>query len=661
MSKILLLCLFISFHAYGEDHRGFETRKAWVQLLREFSLEMEKSNENSIQTTEQKSYFQKLKLLEEAWADSAYDCLYAGWPSVLKSFGGRKLCTNPKTANASYGQSSCKQNQLQCQPLLFGKNLCVSFVTKQEKQTSFSRCEKKFKAEKRSDDFLKSPDFTRENAEALRELSALAATICDPDGSAPQRKTPMCKLIMTRLPAALSSIDEGWKEATIKEQEEKKKTEEKTKQEKTVVKPKTDDLSCLTDKSNDKVIEEIQVISETVSYDSVSLYDDIKKDFEESAFCDPAKIVSDPSERGSGFLAKAAVKSLQFFSTWEQNPAKRTTMAQFKGIASGFDLSPNTVSEVETLIGKMNAMSTYSEAFREYGYRARGLILKEILERSQKDPDYQKDRIKDELVGSNIFSEDDLGNIHCPFVSRDAFMKAITGQEEILKKMPGSVKNKNLLTIVDYTRPSNERRMFVIDMKTKKVLHNTWVAHGLGGGSGPGVDNLGSLTPDQMSNEKGSNKSSDGFIIAQNKSYGTLYGDNVLLKGIDQNNTNLAARAVVLHGWQSPLAGYQAGLPKYSEDGDTPGTSDGVMKLLKMDVNTASAKEVERAYSDVSGVVSLPPFMAPTEGCLGVPLMNVKHLDAKKRNQTQLELLREDLPGSIIFNYSGENMKSKYF
>jgi hypothetical protein len=64
--------------------------------------------------------------------------------------------------------------------------------------------------------------------------------------------------------------------------------------------------------------------------------------------------------------------------------------------------------------------------------------------------------------------------------------------------------------------------------------------------------------------------------------------------------------------------------------------------------------------------------MSPTEGCLGITTSNVSHLDRKKRTpsemkaleekgHSQVEYLRQDLPGTIIFNYSGEDQKSKFF
>jgi hypothetical protein len=38
------------------------------------------------------------------------------------------------------------------------------------------------------------------------------------------------------------------------------------------------------------------------------------------------------------------------------------------------------------------------------------------------------------------------------------------------------------LTIIDYSKPSSERRLWVMDMRNSKVLFNTWVTHGKNSG-----------------------------------------------------------------------------------------------------------------------------------------------------------------------------------
>jgi hypothetical protein len=70
---------------------------------------------------------------------------------------------------------------------------------------------------------------------------------------------------------------------------------------------------------------------------------------------------------------------------------------------------------------------------------------------------------------------------------------------------------------------------------------------------------------------------------------------------------------------------------------------------------------MEAALKGVKSSTWSDQKISGTEGCLGVPDINIKHLDTRGRNLTQLEALRQDLPGSVIFNYSGPEMRSNFF
>lgn len=78
-------------------------------------------------------------LISSAFADENYDCVYSGWPS--KRINGR--CSSPIRNNHSYGQqsSSCSGNQLLCQPLLFGPNLCAKTSTQSQRNSAFAQCQ----------------------------------------------------------------------------------------------------------------------------------------------------------------------------------------------------------------------------------------------------------------------------------------------------------------------------------------------------------------------------------------------------------------------------------------------------------------------------------------------------------------------------------------
>ncbi len=415
--------------------------------------------------------------------------------------------------------------------------------------------------------------------------------------------------------------------------------------------PERADCIDPTPKNNDLAQDVDRVATRTLD----EMYEAMKTEFLGSPFCDPLKVVNDPNDRPSGFLiAKfhADLRTMDFI-----NMQKGPKDSFYQRLADKYKLSPELKDEVLPVLNAMGPGT--DDARRALVAKAKGLMLQDYLKNYKPDANTATD-IKDELVKNRIFIENESGEAECPFVGKEAFMKAMKGRLNVLKSHKGSVRNQDQITIVDYSRPSNERRMFVLDLKTNKVLHNTWVAHGAGGNSGPGVDGFGSSP--QMSNEAGSNKSSDGFLIATQKSSGNLYGNNVLLRGIDSNNTNMASRGVILHKWGSPMANYTAGVQDYNSDTELYSEPyDALERIRKTDFKNTPTKEMEKALWGISASTTITKYLGSTEGCLGVPVINVKHLDRKGRDKSQLELLRDDLPGTIIFNYSGPEMESKFF
>ena len=103
----------------------------------------------------------------------------------------------------------------------------------------------------------------------------------------------------------------------------------------------------------------------------------------------------------------------------------------------------------------------------------------------------------------------------------------------------GSVQAPATLTVIDYSKPSTEKRLWVFDMRTRAVLYEELVAHGMGTG-----DNVASA----FSNEPDSHKTSLGLFVTE----GTYIGKNgysLRLNGLDQGfNDRARERAIVMHG-----------------------------------------------------------------------------------------------------------------
>lgn len=97
----------------------------------------------------------------------------------------------------------------------------------------------------------------------------------------------------------------------------------------------------------------------------------------------------------------------------------------------------------------------------------------------------------------------------------------------------------NLLTIIDYSMPSSQKRLFVLDMVSGVVLFNSLVAHGRKSGHNYATE---------FSNNPASNKTSLGFYITLN-TYNGGNGYSLKLKGCESGiNDKAYRRAIVLHG-----------------------------------------------------------------------------------------------------------------
>lgn len=174
---------------------------------------------------------------------------------------------------------------------------------------------------------------------------------------------------------------------------------------------------------------------------------------------------------------------------------------------------------------------------------------------------------------SNTYEQIDFSA--CTPLDYDVFSKAYQGYISLLKddKLNDL---KGILTVCDYSLSANEKRMWIIDLRTRKVLINTYVAHGQGSGEEYAT---------KFSDRPNSHQSSMGFYVT-GKTYTGKHGNSLHLHGMDEGyNGKAYERAIVLHG-----AGYVSrdfilgtgrlgrswGCPAVSND-----ISDEVIELIK--------------------------------------------------------------------------------
>jgi hypothetical protein len=137
-----------------------------------------------------------------------------------------------------------------------------------------------------------------------------------------------------------------------------------------------------------------------------------------------------------------------------------------------------------------------------------------------------------------VLAEDFCKDIYCQSglegkMDYKIFRRAFKGITEL------DAPRKDILTIIDYTKPGCDRRFYVIDLVNRKLLYHTLVAHG---------KNSGEQMCTKVSNRPKSLQSSPGFFLTA-ETYSGRHGYSMRLDGMEPGlNDQARARAIVIHG-----------------------------------------------------------------------------------------------------------------
>ena len=103
----------------------------------------------------------------------------------------------------------------------------------------------------------------------------------------------------------------------------------------------------------------------------------------------------------------------------------------------------------------------------------------------------------------------------------------------------GAVGQPRTLTVIDYSKPSSEKRMWVYDLTTRELLYEELVAHGQGTGANIAT---------KFSNLPDSHQTSLGLFVTD-ETYVGRNGYSLRLDGLDKGwNDRARDRAIVMHG-----------------------------------------------------------------------------------------------------------------
>jgi hypothetical protein len=138
---------------------------------------------------------------------------------------------------------------------------------------------------------------------------------------------------------------------------------------------------------------------------------------------------------------------------------------------------------------------------------------------------------------STSFDRSEWSDADTGTIADDVFGMALSAASCAVRT--GAVAPPRTLTVIDYSKPSSEKRLWVFDLKTHALLYEELVAHGQGSGEAVAT---------RFSNEPDTHRTSLGLFVTE----GTYVGKNgysLRLDGLDRGvNDRARERAIVMHG-----------------------------------------------------------------------------------------------------------------
>ncbi|HTE29835.1 MAG TPA: murein L,D-transpeptidase catalytic domain family protein [Chryseolinea sp.] len=182
-------------------------------------------------------------------------------------------------------------------------------------------------------------------------------------------------------------------------------------------------------------------------------------------------------------------------------------------------------------------------------------------------------------------------------LSFEVFKYAMVGYYNL--RETGRLNDKNLISIIDFTKSSRQKRFYTIDLSKLAVKFYTYVSHG---------KNTGEDLAQAFSNVLHSNQSSIGFYVT-GETYVGSKGYSLRLDGVEKGyNDNLRARAVVMHNAEYVSENW---IKKYGRLGRSQGCPALPVDIGKHVIETLKNKTAIFAYFNDAHYLASSPFLNP--------------------------------------------------
>ncbi len=154
-------------------------------------------------------------------------------------------------------------------------------------------------------------------------------------------------------------------------------------------------------------------------------------------------------------------------------------------------------------------------------------------------------------------------------IERDVFEMALGAASCAVRT--GAVRNPTTLTVIDYSKPSSEKRLWVFDLESRELVYEELVAHGQGSGAHMAT---------QFSNEPETHRTSLG-LFRTDAPYVGRNGYSLRLDGLDKGlNDRARERAIVMHGAPYVSAAFVKSTGRLGRSWGCPAVSAEVARAL---------------------------------------------------------------------------------
>jgi hypothetical protein len=170
----------------------------------------------------------------------------------------------------------------------------------------------------------------------------------------------------------------------------------------------------------------------------------------------------------------------------------------------------------------------------------------------------------------------------------------------------GSIADLATLTVIDYSRPSTQKRMWVFDLHTRALLFEELVAHGRGSGN-----NLAT----SFSNTADSHQSSLGLFRTED-TYVGRNGYSLRLRGLDAGfNDHAYDRAIVMHGAPYVSDDFARAQGRLGRSWGCPALREGIAREV---IDTVKGRGLVFAYYPDPAWLAASKYLGACGGAAGV-------------------------------------------